>query len=97
MWGQFLANIAPESSCMSCCVAQLLCLVRLIRTFVESVAGEACGNTSGPVLTPENVVTLTGPVAEVGAQLVGHVQHNVLSSSNVVEVGQFLFFNNQTL
>ena len=59
---------------MSCCVAQLLRFVRLIRTLVESVACEACRNTSGPVLTPENVVTLTGPVAEVGAQLVGHVE-----------------------
>ena len=55
-------------------MAQLLRFVRLIRTLVESVAGEACRNTCGPVLTPENVVTLTGPVAEVGAQLVGHVE-----------------------
>lgn len=66
--------IAPECSLLSCCVAQFLRFVRLIRTVVESIACGVCRNTSGPILAPESILGVACPVAEMGAQLVRHVE-----------------------
>ena len=66
--------ITPECSVMSCCVAQFLRFVRLIRTVVESIADGVCRNTGGSILTLESILVVTSPVAEVGIPLVRHVE-----------------------
>ena len=55
-------------------MAQLLRFVRLIRTVVESIACGVCRNTSGPILTPESILGVACPVAEMRVQLVRHVE-----------------------
>ena len=44
-----------------------------VRAVVEAVAGRVCRNASGSILAPEHVFIVTSSVAELGAQLVGHV------------------------
>ena len=66
-------QFSPECSDLGYAFTRRGRFIGCVRAIVETVAGGVCRNASGSILAPEHVFIVTSSVAELEAQLVGHV------------------------